>query len=178
MNIYLSFVPLSSNAFIVVSIAGIVVVSKADKQTISAPISSAFSTNFSSETSTPKSTISIPAPSIIILTKFLPISCKSPFTVPITALPIGSTPSAFKDGAKTLSPACIALAAINISGTYICPSLNLSPISPIAAIKPLFNISAGFKPCSKASLTNCFDCFPLPFCTANESSLNSINLSP
>jgi hypothetical protein len=44
-------------------------------------------TNLSGETSVPRSTTSKPAPSSIMATRFLPMSCRSPFTVPMRTLP-------------------------------------------------------------------------------------------
>ena len=46
------------------------------------------STNFSGATCTPRSMTWKPAPSNMMLTRFLPMSCTSPLTVPITIVPI------------------------------------------------------------------------------------------
>ena len=52
--------------------------------TMRARCSRAAAMNLSAEVSVPRSTIVKPAPSAIIPTRFLPMSCRSPFTVPIT----------------------------------------------------------------------------------------------
>ncbi|GAI71409.1 unnamed protein product [marine sediment metagenome] len=66
--------------------------------------------------STPRSIIVYPPPSSIIPTKFLPISCKSPCTVPIIILPLVSAPDSESRGFIMSIAACIALAAISTSG--------------------------------------------------------------
>jgi hypothetical protein len=70
------------------SMAGMVVVSKADRAMMRALFSFAAFTNWSLSTSTPKSTTSNPAPSIIMATRFFPMSCMSPLIVPITTVPM------------------------------------------------------------------------------------------
>ena len=69
---------------------GIVVVRNAEKPTMSGWCSSIASTNFSGGTCTPRSITSKPAPSSMMLTRFLPMSWTSPLTVPIRNLPIVS----------------------------------------------------------------------------------------
>ena len=106
--------------------------------------------NFSAGTSTPKSITSNPALSSIIITKFLPISCKSPATVPIIIFPAETALSPTNNGFKTSTPFCIARAATNISGTNISFFVNLSPTTVIESIIA-FNISGALAPESRAS---------------------------
>ena len=79
--------PAACRASMVIFMFGMVVVSRADIATRSAWYSRTAATNLSAETSVPRSTISKPAPSSIIATKFFPMSCRSPLTVPITTRP-------------------------------------------------------------------------------------------
>ena len=81
---------------------GIVVVRNAEKPTMSGWCSSIAATNFSGATWTPRSITSKPAPSSMMLTRFLPMSCTSPLTVPIRNLPIVSTPVSASSGRSTL----------------------------------------------------------------------------
>jgi hypothetical protein len=76
----------------VVFMAGIVVVSSADRATMFAFFAFTVSMNFSGATFTPRSMTSKPAPSNIAATRFLPMSCKSPFTVPMTTRASGWAP--------------------------------------------------------------------------------------
>ena len=66
--------PASFTALTVLSMDGMVVVSSADSAITSALFSAAVLTKASLSTSTPRSTTSKPAPSIIIETRFLPMS--------------------------------------------------------------------------------------------------------
>ena len=65
---------------------GIVVIS-AEIPTMLAPCSSTPATNFSGATSRPRFTTLKPAPSSIIATRFLPMSWRSPWAVPMTTMP-------------------------------------------------------------------------------------------
>jgi len=65
----------------------------------------------------PKSTTSYPAPPSIIATRFFPMSCRSPLTVPISTLPAVRSPEATSYGCRIPRPPCIARAATSISGT-------------------------------------------------------------
>ena len=96
---------------------GIVVVRKAEKPTMSGSCFTTSSTNRSGATLTPRSWTVKPAPSSMMLTRFLPMSCTSPLTVPITKVPIGLAPVSASSGRRMLSAPCIARAAISISGT-------------------------------------------------------------
>src|SRR5271157_1792005 len=82
----------------VVFIAGMVTVSSAERQTMWGRFCWTAATNFSGATSTPRSVTSKPPPSSIEDTRFLPMSCKSPFTVPITTRPVGCVPVSASNG--------------------------------------------------------------------------------
>jgi 5-methyltetrahydrofolate--homocysteine methyltransferase len=92
--------------------------------------------NCSGFVSTPKSCTTNPAPLNIMIHKFFPISCKSPFTVPIITIPAGGMSEAERIGSICTIPAFIALAEIRTSGTKIMLSLNFIPTIAIPAIKP------------------------------------------
>ena len=72
--------------------------------------------NLSAETSMPRSTTSRPAPCAIIFTRFLPMSWRSPFTVPSSILPTGFTPAFTSSGFRMSMLWFIARAAIRTSG--------------------------------------------------------------
>ena len=71
---------------------GIVVVRKAEKPTTSGLCSSICSTNRSGGTLTPRSMTVKPAPSSMMLQRFLPMSWTSPLTVPIRNVPTCAAP--------------------------------------------------------------------------------------
>ena len=58
-----------------------------------------------------------PAPSSMMLQRFLPMSWTSPLTVPIKNVPTVLTPVSASIGRRMSSAPCIARAAISISGT-------------------------------------------------------------
>src|SRR5690606_30770402 len=142
--------PAASSASTVERMLTIVVVSSADMATTSAPCSSTAATNFSAPTSIPRSTISNPAPSSIIATRFLPTSCMSPLTVPITTLPTGSTSESTSSGLITASPAFIARAATSISGTKYSPAPYSAPTSFMAGVHGRFRSAPADSPLSSA----------------------------
>jgi len=77
-------------------------------------------TNFAGETLVPKSMTRNPAPFHIKATRFLPMSCRSPRTVPIRSVPTRLPPASFaavRSGFSTAIPAFMARAAISTSGT-------------------------------------------------------------
>ena len=96
---------------------GIVVVRNAEKPTTSGECSLICSTKRSGGTLTPRSMTSKPAPSSMMLQRFLPMSCTSPLTVPIRKVPIGFAPLSASSGRRMSSAPCMARAAISISGT-------------------------------------------------------------
>ena len=96
-----------------------VVVSNALMPMMSGWCSSAAARNFSMLWSTPMSCTWKPAPSAIMQTRFFPMSCKSPRTVPMTTVPADelAAPRTVSSGFSTAMPAFIARAAISTSGT-------------------------------------------------------------
>ncbi|VYU56477.1 Uncharacterised protein [Eubacterium limosum] len=115
----------------------------ADIATISALFSFAALIKSSGLASTPRSTILKPALSNIITTRFLPMSWRSPLTVPITMVPsVGRSVSAI-NGLTMAIPAFMARAAINTSGTNISPFLNFSPTTFMPLNNPSLIIATG-----------------------------------
>src|SRR5690349_10020362 len=108
---------------------GMVVVRKAENPTMSGWCSLIASMNFSGATCTPRSMTWNPAPSNMMLTRFLPMSCTSPLTVPITIVPIDSAPVSASSGRRTSMAPAIALPAISISGTKKSPRSKRAPTS-------------------------------------------------
>jgi hypothetical protein len=96
---------------------GIVVVRNAEKPTTSGWTRSISSTNFSGATLTPRSTTVKPAPSSMMLQRFLPMSWTSPLTVPMRNVPTWAAPVSASSGRRMSSAPCIARAAMSISGT-------------------------------------------------------------
>src|ERR1035441_2223452 len=60
-------------------------------------------------------------------TRFLPMSCTSPLTVPMTKVPTGSMPVSIISGRNTSSAPAMALPAMSISGTKKSPRSNRAP---------------------------------------------------
>ena len=79
--------PALTRASIVRFMPGIVVVISAEIPTMLALCSSTPATNFSGATSRPRLITLKPAPSSIMATRFLPMSCRSPCAVPMTTMP-------------------------------------------------------------------------------------------
>ena len=75
-----------------------------------------------------------PAPSNMMFTRFLPMSCTSPLTVPITTVPIVSAPVSASSGRRISSAPAIALPAISISGTKKSPRSKRAPTSSSAGM--------------------------------------------
>ena len=117
MTATLSRMPAFCSALMFALNIGIVVVRKAEKPTMSGSFSLICSTNFSGGTLTPRSMTTKPAPSSMMLQRFLPMSCTSPLTVPIRNVPSGLAPVSASSGRRMSSAPCIARAAISISGT-------------------------------------------------------------
>src|SRR5450830_1878363 len=124
------------------------------------------STNLAGFTSAPRSTTSKPAPCSIIPTRFLPMSCRSPLTVPITTLPLDRLSPAVSSGLISPRPACIALAAISISGMKNSRLENFSPTTSIAGISASSSRDCGPSPASSACWVNSFTLAALPSITA------------
>ena len=96
---------------------GMVVVRKADMPTMSGLCSWMPAMNFSGAACTPMSITWKPAPSSMMLTRFLPMSWTSPLTVPMRNVPTVSAPVWASRGRRMSSAPDIALPAMSISGT-------------------------------------------------------------
>ena len=125
---------------------GIVVVRKADIPTISGLCSLMAAMNFSGPAWTPISITLNPAPSNIIFTRFLPMSCTSPLTVPIRKVPTVSAPVRASRGRRTLSAPDIAFPEMSISGTKKSPRSNRAPTSSREGINASKRIALGVIP--------------------------------
>ena len=106
-------------------------------------------------TSTPRSITSKPALSNIIPTRFLPMSWRSPATVPRMMVPALPASPVARYGFSTSTPAFMALAAASICGTKIISFLKLSPTTAMAPIMASLRIAVGSQPASSASWTAC-----------------------
>src|SRR5216683_2719135 len=133
---------------------GIVVVRNAEKPTMSGWYSTTASTNFSGATWTPRSITWNPAPSNMMFTKFLPMSCTSPLTVPITTVPIDSAPVSASSGRSISSAPAIALPAISISGTKKSPRSNRAPTSSSEGISASYSRVSGPRPAASPALVS------------------------
>ena len=129
---------------------GMVVVSSADMPTMSGLCSSIASRKFSTGLLMPMLCTSNPAPSSIMLTRFLPISWISPFTVPITTVPIVSAPVSANRGRRIAIPPFIALADIRTSGTNKIPSRKSMPTIRIPSTKASASSLSGAQPRSSS----------------------------
>ncbi len=100
-------------------IAGMVVVISAEMPTIWASCSFTAATNFSGATSRPRLITLKPAPSSIIATRFLPMSCRSPWAVPMTTTPrfCPAPPAWVMSGLRRSRPAYMARADRRTCGT-------------------------------------------------------------
>ena len=133
---------------------GMVVVRNAEKPTMSGLCSLIASTNFSGATCTPRSMTWKPAPSNMMLTRFLPMSCTSPLTVPITIVPMVCTPVSASSGRRTSSAPAIALPAMSISGTKKSPRSNRAPTSSSDGISASYSSSSGPMPWARPWLVS------------------------
>ena len=97
----------------------------------------------------PRSITSKPAPSIIMPTRFLPISWISPLTVPMTILPTGLAPVSARIGLRRAMPAFIALADISTSGTNRIPSRKSTPTIVMPATSASSSTRAASQPRSR-----------------------------
>ena len=100
-------------------------------------------------------------------TRFLPMSWKSPATVPRIILPTLPPPSPFRWGLSTSTPLFMARAAASICGTNMICFWNLSPTTSMASIMPVFRMSFGSTPASSAARTASGTFLFLPFSTAS-----------
>ena len=110
------------------------------------------SMNLSAETSMPILMTSKPQPSSMEATRFLPMSWRSPFTVPMTTLPMLVASCPAMSGFSSSSPAFIARPAISNWGTKALPSWNRWPTSDMARIISPLIMSCGEAPDATAAL--------------------------
>ena len=129
--------------------------------------SMAVSTNCSAVTSTPRSTTSSPLPSIMILTRFLPMSCISPRTVPRQTRPIVSLLSPVMYGLSNSVAAAMQRAAMSISGTKARLAEKSSPRMVMPRTSPSVRISCAPWPFSSASEHSCSTRFCCPRTSAD-----------
>ena len=139
-----------------------VVVSRAERATIVPSFSLAASTKRSGGTSTPRSTTWKPPPSSIEATRFLPMSCKSPWTVPITTRPTGSAPASANSGVISSSEVFMARAAISSSGTKYSLHSKRLPTSSMAGIMYFRTNSVGSTLAARAALVTSSAFLALP----------------
>ena len=105
MTFTLFLVPRFFNSVIVSAMLVIVVVIRADIPRMSGFDLSTSSANAVGETSKPRSITVNPAPRRRLPKMCFPMSCRSPWTVPMTTVPLGLTPACFRCGSTT-SSAC------------------------------------------------------------------------
>ena len=124
-------------------ISCMVVVRSDEQAIILQPCSAAVSTNFSGGTSAPRSYTSMPLPSNMIFTRFLPMSCISPRTVPMQAQPMERLPPSSPTmwGFRSCVAAVMQRAAMSISGTKARLAEKSSPSSFMPTIRPFASIS-------------------------------------
>ena len=133
---------------------GIVVVRNAENPTMSGLCSLIASMNFSGATCTPRSMTWNPAPSNMMLTRFLPMSCTSPLTVPITIVPMVCAPVSASSGRRISSAPAIALPAMSISGTKKSPRSNRAPTSSSDGIRASYSSVSGPRPWASPALVS------------------------
>ena len=112
-------------------ISGTVALNSADRPRTSGSSSRTASTNLSAGTLTSRSVTSKPDASSREMTMFLPMSWRSPSTVPITTLPAASTWSTLKWGLMTSWASFKITPAIISSDRKYSPASNLSPMMVI-----------------------------------------------
>ena len=146
---YWSRRPFSGSVSMTTFMYGIVVVSSADMPRMSGWCSSSAARYLSTSLLMPMSMTSKPAPSIIIATRFLPMSWMSPLTVPMTTLPIGSAPVSASSGRRISIPAFIALADSSTSGTNRIPSRKSMPTMRMPSTSASVSTLSGPQPRSR-----------------------------
>src|SRR5512138_744710 len=87
-------------------------------------------------------------------TRFLPMSWRSPLTVPITTTPRGLTPALARWGSSLASPAFMARAATRTSGMKTSLALNWTPRRSMPGIRPSFRMVAAGVPAASAWSTS------------------------
>src|ERR1017187_1581333 len=149
----------------VVFIDGIVTVSSAESATRLAWRAPAASMKRCGDTSAPRSITSKPPPSSIDATRFFPMSCRSPFTVPITMRPTGSSPAAASNGRTISIDAFMARAESSISGTKYSSHSKSRPTSSMAGTRHPTMVS-GATPSAMAACVTAAAAFQSPSITA------------
>ena len=161
-----SRIPASRASVTTRRISPMVVVSRDEQAITPQRCRFAVSTNCSGVTSTPRSMTSTPLPSSMIFTRFLPMSCISPRTVPMQARPTVLAFPPVISGFSSPSAAVMHRAAISISGTKARLAEKASPRSFMPRISPPDRISCGVRPCSSASRHSASTFFCCPFSSA------------
>src|SRR5512141_507619 len=87
-------------------------------------------------------------------TRFLPMSWRSPLTVPMTTMPRGLTPALARWGSSLASPAFMARAATRTSGMKTSLFLNWTPRRSIPGIRPSFRMVPAGRPAARAWSTS------------------------
>jgi len=144
-----------------------VVVSRADMATMSACLALTASINFSGETLTPRSRTSKPPPSSREATRFLPISCKSPLTVPMATRPTGLSPRAIRSGRMSSRAPFMARAEMSNSGTKYSFDSKRRPTSSMAGTICSLTSFSGSIPAARASLVISWAVLASPLTTAS-----------
>src|ERR1035437_8218307 len=116
--------PAAFRASVVVFMACVVTVSRGDMQTNCGSYSSTAVTNLSGATSLPRSTTSNPLPSSMEATMFLPMSCRSPLSVPIITLVDIFSPVLANRGRSSSIALFMARPASSSSGTKYSSASN------------------------------------------------------
>ena len=107
--------------------------SRADRPTASGLTSAILSRNFWSGTCLPRSYTAYPLFWNMVFTRFLPMSCTSPYTVPSTSLPLLAPPSSFTRYLSSSPTAAFMHSAdFRTNGSISSPAPNLSPTSFMA----------------------------------------------
>ena len=109
-----------------------------------------------------------PFPSIIIRTRFFPMSCRSPCTVPRQTLPLIQSDFSARYGLNACAPRFMVLEATRTSGTKTSLFLNFSPIRLMPCSNPSSNIFCGSIPLSSASLISSLTALAFPHCKFSE----------
>src|ERR1039458_8086189 len=159
--------PAAWKASMVVFIDVIVTVSSAESATRFALRVAAASMKRSGATSAPRSITSKPPPSSIDATRFFPMSCRSPLTVPITTRPTGSAPAAASNGRTMAIDAFMARAESSISGTKYSSHSKRRPTSSMAGTRHPDTMVSGATPEPMAAWVTAAAVFQSPSITAS-----------
>src|SRR5512143_2753363 len=111
-------------------------------------------------------------------TRFLPMSWRSPLTVPITTTPRGLTPALARWGSSLASPAFMARAATRTSGMKTSLALNWTPRRSMPGIRPSFKMVPAGVPAARARSTSASTSAFFPAIRASCISLSISSLLP